>query len=109
MAAHENDFYGIGYCIDRPANEASEIKTVRNLASRQRRLEMTIKNLFNAFLDVHAQEHPFNVEERFLKLPWNDQQRILNVAISLMMAKPRMADLLMQRISDDSYRKLPDC
>ena len=70
---------------------------------------MTIKNLFNAFLDVHAQEHPFNVEERFLKLPWNDQQRILNVAISLMMAKPRMADFLMQRLSDDSYRKLPDC
>ena len=92
-----------------PANEASDIKTARNMASQQRRLEMTIKNLFNAFLDVHAQEHPFNVEERFLNLPWNDQQRILNVAISLMMAKPRMADFLMQRLSDDSYRKLPDC
>gem|GEM_PF-5499671 len=31
---------------------------------------MNIKNLFRALLDVHAQEHPFNVEERFLKLPW---------------------------------------
>ena len=70
---------------------------------------MNIKNLFRALLDVHAQEHPFSVEERFLKLPWNDQQRILKVAISLMMAKPRMADFLMQRLSDDSYRKLPDC
>ena len=70
---------------------------------------MNINNLFKMLLDVHAQEHPFNVEERFLKLPWNDQQRILNVAISLMMAKPRMADFLMQRLSDDSYRKLPDC
>jgi len=70
---------------------------------------MNINNLFKMLLDVHAQEHPFNVEERFLNLPWNDQQRILNVAISLMMAKPRMADFLMQRLSDDSYRKLPDC
>ena len=70
---------------------------------------MNIKNLFRALLDVHAQEHPFSVEERFLKLPWNDQQRILNVAISLMMAKPRMADFLMQRISEDSCRNLPDC
>ena len=92
-----------------PANEASDIKTARNMASQQRRLEMKIKNLFNAFLDVHAQEHPFNVEEHFLKLPWHDQQRILSVAIGLMIAKPRMADFLMQRLSDDSYRKLPDC
>jgi hypothetical protein len=52
------------------ANEASDIKTARDMASQQRRLEMNIKNLFNAFLDVHAQEHPFNVEERFLKLSW---------------------------------------
>jgi hypothetical protein len=70
---------------------------------------MNIKNLFRALLDVHAQEHPFSVEERFLQLPWNDQQRILSVAIGLMIAKPRMADFLMQRLSDDSYRKLPDC
>ena len=70
---------------------------------------MTIKNLFNAFLDVHAQEHPFSVEEGFLKLPWNDQQRILSLAIGLMIAKPRMADFLMQRLSEDSYRKVPDC
>jgi hypothetical protein len=79
------------------------------VAYKQRRPQMNIKNLFNAFLDVHAQEHPFSVEERFLKLPWNDQQRILNVAISLMLAKPRMADLLMQRISEDSCRNLPEC
>jgi hypothetical protein len=70
---------------------------------------MNIKNLFRALLDVHAQEHPFSLEEGFLKLPWNDQQRILNVAICLIMAKPRMADFLMQRLSDDSYRKLPEC
>jgi hypothetical protein len=70
---------------------------------------MKIKNLFKAFLDVSLQEHPFSVEERFLKLPWNDQQRILNVAISLMMARPRMTDFLLQRLSDDSYRKVPDC
>ncbi len=70
---------------------------------------MNIKNLFRALLDVHAQEHPFSVEEGFLKLPWNDQQRILNVAICLIMTKPRMADFLMQRLSDDVYRKLPDC
>jgi hypothetical protein len=92
-----------------PANEAHEIKTALNMASQHRRMEMTIKNLFNAFLDVHAQEHPFNVEERFLKLSWHDQRRILSVAIGLMIAKPRMADFLMQRLSDDSYRKLPEC
>lgn len=70
---------------------------------------MNIKNLFRALLEVHAQEHPFSVEEGFLKLPWNDQQRIMNVAICLITAKPRMADFLMQRLSDDVYRKLPDC
>jgi hypothetical protein len=91
------------------ANEACEIKTARNLSSQQRRMEMTIKNLFNAFLDVHAQEHPFNVEERFLKLPWHDQQRILSVAIGLMMAKPRMTDFLLQKASRDFCQNLPEC
>ncbi len=68
---------------------------------------MTIKNLFNAFLD--AQEHPFSVEERFLKLPWNDQQRILNVAIGLMIVKPRMTDFLLQKASRNFCQNLPEC
>ncbi len=91
------------------ACNARETKTTQKPATKQRRLEMKIKNLFKASLDVFREVHPFTLEQRFLNLSSHDQQHILNVAVVLLMAKPDMTDFLLDKAAGGYYDHLPEC
>ncbi|MCL5124315.1 MAG: hypothetical protein M1511_07440 [Deltaproteobacteria bacterium] len=70
---------------------------------------MKIKNLFKASLDVVQEIHPFILQQRFLNLPEDDQKLILSVAAVLMMARPDMADLALDRSVDFDNEDIPEC